>query len=88
MNVLNVEGVTYDIDKLDQAGQVSCVLLARAQNKMQDATIEVDIIAAAVRSLTEAVKESLTDDAIVEEEDALVEDPIDEETSDTLTGSE
>jgi len=88
MNVLNVEGVTYDIDKLDKAGQISCVLLGRAQNKMQDATIELDIIAAAVRSLTEAVKESLTDDAIVEEEDALVEDPIDEETSDTLTGSE
>lgn len=74
MNVLNVEGVTYDIDKLDQAGQISCVLLGRAQNKMQEATIEVDIIAASVRSLTEAVKESLTDDAIVEEEDAPTED--------------
>ena len=74
MNVLNVEGVTYDIDKLDQAGQISCVLLGRAQNKMQEATIEVDIIAAAVRSLTEAVKESLTDDAIVEEEDVSTED--------------
>ena len=74
MNVLNVEGVTYDIDKLDQEGQVACVLLGRAQNKMQDATIEVDIIAAAVHSLTEAVKDALTNDAIIEEEDVPTED--------------
>tara|TARA_R110002124_G_scaffold73127_2_gene196174 strand:- start:628 stop:852 length:225 start_codon:yes stop_codon:yes gene_type:complete len=74
MNVLNVEGVTYDIDKLDQAGQISCVLLGRVQGKIQEATMDLDILTASLLQLTDKVKEALTDDAIVEEEDVPTED--------------
>ena len=43
MNVLNMDDVTYDIDKLDQEGQVACVLLSRVQGKIQEATMELDL---------------------------------------------
>lgn len=65
MNVLNMDDVTYDIDKLDQEGQVACVLLSRVQGKIQEATMELDILTASSIQLTEKVKEALTDDAIV-----------------------
>ncbi len=65
MNVLNMDDVTYDIDKLDQEGQVACVLLSRVQGKIQEATMELDILTASSIQLTEKVKDALTDDAIV-----------------------
>lgn len=81
MNVLNMDGVTYDIDKLDQEGQVACILLSKVQGKIQEATMELDILTASSIQLNEKIKDALTDDAIVE-------DTIDEETPDKLTGSE
>ena len=74
MNVLNVEGVTYGIDKLDQEGQIACVLLGKVQGKIQEATMDLDILTASLLQLTDKVKEALTDDAIVEEEDVPTED--------------
>ncbi len=65
MNVLNMDDVTYDIDKLDKEGQVACVLLSRVQGKIQEATMELDILTASSIQLTEKVKDALTDDAIV-----------------------
>lgn len=74
MNVLNVEGVTYDIDKLDQETQIACVLLSKVQGKIQEATMGLDILTASLLQLTEKVKDELTNDAIVEEEDVPTED--------------
>jgi len=65
MNVLNMDDVTYDIDKLDQEGQVACVLLSKVQAKIQEATMELDILTASSIQLTKKVKDALTDDAIV-----------------------
>lgn len=65
MNVLNMDDVTYDIDKLDKEGQVACVLLSRVQGKIQEATMELDILTASSIQLTKKVKDALTDDAIV-----------------------
>jgi len=74
MNVLNVEGVTYDIDKLDKETQIACVLLSKVQGDIQEATMDLDILTAALLQLTEKVKDELTNDAIVEEEDVPTED--------------
>lgn len=74
MNVLNVEGVTYDIDKLDQETQIACVLLSKVQGNIQEATMDLDILTASLLQLTEKVKDELTNDAIVEEEDVPTED--------------
>lgn len=74
MNVLNVEGVTYDIDKLDQETQIACVLLSKVQSNIQEATMDLDILTASLLQLTDKVKEALTDDAIVAEEDVPTED--------------
>jgi hypothetical protein len=74
MNVLNIDGVTYDIDKLGEDGQIACILLSKAQSKLQEQTIELDILKAAAVALTETVKDELTNDAIIEEEDTPTED--------------
>lgn len=62
-----MDDVTYDIDKLSQEGQVACVLLNKVQVKIQEATMELDILQASSLSLTEKVKAALTDDAVVED---------------------
>ena len=67
MNILSMDDVTYDIDKLSQEGQVACVLLNKVQGKIQEATMELDILQASSLSLTEKVKAALTDDAVVED---------------------
>ena len=69
MNALNIDGVTYDIDKLGEDGQIACILLSKAQSKLQEQTIELDILRAAVTALTDTVKDSLTDEAIVADEE-------------------
>lgn len=74
MNVLNIDGVTYDIDKLGEDGQIACILLSKAQSKLQEQTIELDILKAAAVALTETVKDELINDAIIEEEDTPTED--------------
>ena len=74
MNVLNVAGVTYDIDKLSEDVQESCVYLNKAQQLAGKIQAEFEVNSYAIKALTKHVEENLNDDAIVAEEDVPTED--------------
>ena len=74
MNVLNVAGVTYDIDKLSEDVQESCIYLNKAQQLAGKIQAEFEVNSCAIKALTKHVEENLNDDAIVAEEDVPTED--------------
>ena len=74
MNLITVDDKNYDMDKLSEAAQRSCVLLAKSQHKAMELAIDLDIIRSASEALSLSIKEQLTEDAIVEDEPVPTED--------------
>ena len=65
-NEVSIDGKTYDLDALSDECKLSCSLLQEVQEKIVKVSRKLDILRASAISLADKVKETVSDEALVE----------------------